>query len=152
MGIFRARIAAALLGVLLICAGCAALGPANHTTGAAANRLSNEVSSVSSAVGSAQLADRRSFATVTDVVLLEALDNANTASAGLTTYLPRGAEDLQWRAQAQAATARSVHAIADARSWVNHGGPSLATVQHELKAASDDLQAITQTLQKASGS
>jgi hypothetical protein len=148
---------AAVAAVLLACAGCGVLGAANHTTGAAANRLSNEVSSVSSAVGSAQLVvqqlvDHRSFATVTDITLLEALDTANTAAAGLTTYLPRNAQDLRWRSDALTATGHAVPAISQARSWVNHGGPGVATVQHELKTASDELDAVTTTLKKASGS
>jgi hypothetical protein len=150
------RLAAAVCAaVLLLCAGCGlGLGSATSTPKQAAERLAQDVDMASSAVGTAELAVRqlrgsRTFPTVAEITLKECGGLLSGASAGLTRYIPIDRRDARWRDDALRATAQAQAAVADSRAWVDGGGGSGAGVQAGLADASDALDAVSGTLEKA---
>ncbi|WP_029288320.1 hypothetical protein [Cellulomonas sp. HZM] len=150
----KSRAAAAACAVAL-CAGC--VGPAGadrHSDEVLGTALDGAASAL--AIGTLTvdlLADGRTFRTVADTTLQDAIEDASSAQGTLARDQPATPQMSKARAAGVEAVASAVTALADAREWVNGvDGTDVADVRSALGVATQRVDDASDAVDAAAGS
>jgi hypothetical protein len=152
MQVFRVL---ATIAAVTVVAGCAVGSSASRADDARA--LADPVAQATSAVETASLAvdllrDDRATTPVTDTALIDQIHVLEESADAVATLVPTDPDAAVWQQDALAAVRDAQSAVVAARGWVNKAGGSAGRVRAGLDASAEQLDALTSTLDRASGS